>query len=1109
MIAQESDKLFGWGLNDKGQLAKGVQQAKQPANVAVGTSWSVISTHEFHSLGIKTDGTLWAWGRNNYGQLGDGTYTEQITPVQIGVDSDWKIVSTGAHHTVAIKKDGTLWAWGFNQSGELGDGTNISKITPVQTSTDTDWLMISVGAYHTVALKNDGTLWAWGDNTAGRLGNGNESSSNTPELIAEGSRWKAVNAGLMNTIAIKEDGTLWAWGANWLGLLGYEGEDSKVPVQIGSDTDWEVVDLGYYNATAIKRDGTLWTWGSKDNGMLADGTTANRYRPTQIGNETSWKKVNAFYSHTLAIKTDGSLWAWGSNDSGQLGNGTLQAETTPVMIGDSKDWKEILTGESHSIALKTDGSLWTWGGNRYGQLGNSVPAKFATPEETISTANWSAVAAGNSHTLALRADGTLWSWGNNSYGQLGDGTLLDRAVPVQIGSDTDWTMVSAGWQQSFAIKKDGTLWTWGDNRYGQLGDGTFTTRVLPVKIGSDADWKTVDAGYSHALAIKKDGTLWSWGSAGSYLGDGEEVGRNYPVKIGQDSDWDKISAGNNHSGAIKTNGSLWMWGSNWYGELGTGDINNIILQPVEISPSVAWKSVSLGMNYTLAIKADGTLWTWGANYFYQLGTGSTQPQYIENPVQLGSDTDWKQVAAGSSHSVGLKNDGSLRAWGKYDTDLIMDPTDFSVPTRLISENTFKMVEAGANHSFAISGDIYTKSPSLEQITAVGLAQGVEINFTLPETARAGTVKITFNRTGGLADAHAPHVLTLDATHEMAQLHNILLAGSKLSGTEHVVEASSSPHDALVEGAVYSVDISYQDKAGNEAAQAVKGGFRYDLNPENDAPVLAAISSQLMNELQPYSFTITATDVDHEATQLRYSLSGSVPDGAGIEPSTGVFNWTPSEEQGPARYTFNITVTDGYLTDVKEIAVEVQEVNVPPTFISQPVTTARAGELYSYQLSATDADLPRNPLYYTALTLPSWLSLDAGTHILSGSPVLSDVKEHQIVLKVSDGILETDQQFTLTVQAPTGIEDGLNASSAIKVFPNPTRGSVLISMNEAPAKAIAASLLSVDGRLILSTTGSMEHINSQLNGFLLTSKAGIYILKLSNEQAVSNIRIVKQ
>ena len=321
----------------------------------------------------------------------------------------------------------SLWSWGYNNRGQLGDGTIIDKSLPARIGTDTNWTAVSGGAHHAAALKSDGSLWTWGSNASGELGDGTDIDKHLPALIESGARWTAIATGNYFTVAVKSDGTLWLWSAAWAG-------------QLGTDTNWTAVSAGYYHALALKSDGSLWTWGNNNN------------TPTRIGTDTDWTAVSAEGFHFVALKSNGTLWTWGGNHRGQLGDGTNIDRNTPTRIGDS-DWKAVSAGALHTAALKSDGSLWTWGDNEYSQLGDgTVITNRNFPTRIGTDTDWAEIAGGGTHTLALKSDGSLWTWGYNNFGQLGDGTDTRKNTPTRIGTDTDWTAISSGAGHSLALK---------------------------------------------------------------------------------------------------------------------------------------------------------------------------------------------------------------------------------------------------------------------------------------------------------------------------------------------------------------------------------------------------------------------------------------------------------------------------------------------------------------------------------------------------------------------------------------------------------------------------------------------------------------------------------
>ena len=289
-VALKTDgTLWALGSNDEGQLGDGTSgfenSKSTPTKIGSEINWASVSAGNYHTVAVKTDGTLWAWGWNDEGQLGDGTSGEEnykTTPTKIGSETNWASVSAGGAYTVAIKTDGTLWAWGYNYNGNLGDGTTTYRYTPTKIGNETNWASVSARVGTTLAIKTDGTLWAWGSNWDGQFGDGTKTDRTTPTKIGNETNWASVSVGTRHTVAIKTDGTLWAWGFNWDRQLGDDTlQPSYTPKKIGNETNWASVSAGMHHTVALKTGGTLWAWGSNYYGQLGDGTTTDR-TPIQI-----------------------------------------------------------------------------------------------------------------------------------------------------------------------------------------------------------------------------------------------------------------------------------------------------------------------------------------------------------------------------------------------------------------------------------------------------------------------------------------------------------------------------------------------------------------------------------------------------------------------------------------------------------------------------------------------------------------------------------------------------------------------------------------------------------------------------------------------------------
>jgi alpha-tubulin suppressor-like RCC1 family protein len=608
------------------------------------------------------NGKLYAYGANSVGNLGIGNYVDHYFPVQVGTDSNWINVSISSQqHTLAIKSDGTLWAWGWNTYGELGIGNTTTQPSPVQVGTDHDWTNIASAEYSSFAIKADGSLWAWGNNVAGNLGIGNFIDQHSPVKVGADQDWVAVTNGTSSAYALKADGSLWAWGDNSVGELGLGDYTNRiVPTQVGSNHNWMQLSRaeGSY-FTALRANGTLCAFGINTYGALGLGDTVRRPNPVQVGTDRDWVYVSTG-SNTMALKANGVLWGWGYNQ-GCLGIGyILGTFYSPIQINNSNDWVDVFAAQK-TFAMKTGGNLWCTGLDDYGQLGLGF-AQFQPIDTYTATSTpareWISGATGSLHTAALYSDGTLWTWGYNSNGQLGLGNTTEQHVPTKVGTDTAWVAVVTGSSHTLAMQSDGSIWAWGKNSDGQLGTGNNTEQHSPTQISGT--WASVAAGDAHSLALKADGTLWAWGNNSSgQLGTGNYTAHNAPVQIGQDSAWIAISCGEGHSLGLKADGTLWSWGLNTYGELGTGNYT-IQNAPVQVGTGNNWTAICAGANHSMALKADGTLWTWGQNSSGQLGNGNNTNY---NTPQQVSGTNWIAMNAGALHSIAYKADGSIWSWG--------------------------------------------------------------------------------------------------------------------------------------------------------------------------------------------------------------------------------------------------------------------------------------------------------------------------------------------------------------------------------------------------------------------------------------------------------------
>jgi alpha-tubulin suppressor-like RCC1 family protein len=676
-----------------------------------------------HACGLADDGAVWCWGRNDYGQLGDGTTTDRWTPVAVqGLDIEvasltagntitcalspsgevrcWgrpdasvgeasmvpapvsglpgpvRSISAGVNHVCAVTTAGAAWCWGSNTSGQLGDGTTTPSVAPVAVSgLGSGVRSISAGSFHTCAVTSANAALCWGQNNVGQVGNSTIGSPVTTPAAVTGltSTADSISAGYLLTCAVSIYGAPWCWGSGLYGGVGDGGQGvhSSPTLVAGLSTGVLTIDAGgtpFQNgfipengACAVTTAYQVRCWGAY---ALPNGNrslTPVTVTGTRTDLSSGVAEVSVGGTVRCALTGKGVVQCWGPSSYGQTGTGPMWI-TDPVEPAGLDVGSDLTTSGSHTCAL--DGSVpRCWGSNASGQLGQGTSTPLGSAAPVVGITSATDVSAGSGHTCAVAA-GAARCWGIGADGRLGNGSNLATATPVAVTTLTDQVSdISAGSDHTCAVR-DGAAWCWGDNDDGELGNGSTTGSTTPHAVsGMAQDVTTVAAGTDFTCAVRL-GDVWCWGN-GTYgrLGDGASTSSTVPVQVALPSGEEvvDVTADGRAACARTVDGELWCWGRNSQGELGDGTQSDRAV-PVQVGglPAPAI-DVDLGYEHGCAVLDDGSTWCWGANLDSE--TGQQPSANVLQPTPVPNLPRAVGVAAGGSHTcVDLGLEG-VRCWG--------------------------------------------------------------------------------------------------------------------------------------------------------------------------------------------------------------------------------------------------------------------------------------------------------------------------------------------------------------------------------------------------------------------------------------------------------------
>lgn len=667
--------LLTWGLAALGTAAPA--QAAPPPVVTAGGG---------HSCALMPDQSVWCWGQNLTGQLGNGATADSLVPVHVAGLPPVTGVSAGHDHTCAVDVTAAVWCWGANAFGELGNGTTSVDSTAPVTATGIQALQVSTGDGFSCAITLTHTVACWGDNNFGELGNGNFNDASTPVPVKKLTNVTQIAAGFFHACALESNGTVWCWGDNGDGELGVGTTPvtSNKPVEVPLENATHVAAGNSDSCALVGTAGDLLCWGSNNVGQLGVGDFAPHSSPTQVASLNSGVSqvgLGEDFSCAIAATPGPTALCWGDADgNGQLGDGNFtEQDPFPTVVyglqtlaaGGTAGPSQIAVGGHHACVVMSTGKVECWGKNLTGALGTGTTLNRAIPTPTIglpgppNTAN--SVTGGEKTSCAVTATADAACWGQMA----GDGSPLltdhTSAVAVHNLPAGGVSQVTAG-DGGCALVRLGGLSTgvrcWGDNTWGELGNNTTSPAKAAVKVqGLPGQVQAIASGGTHVCALVHNGGARCWGlNSDGQLGDGTTTNSSVPVTVKNlPLNMAQIAAADDHTCALLTTGTIECWGLNGKGQLGDGSTSNSST-PVAVTGLTGVVQIALGDAFTCALLGNGGVDCWGFNSFGELGNGTTTDS--KTPVQvntLGSGV--LAISAADAGACAVLPTSRVACWG--------------------------------------------------------------------------------------------------------------------------------------------------------------------------------------------------------------------------------------------------------------------------------------------------------------------------------------------------------------------------------------------------------------------------------------------------------------
>jgi alpha-tubulin suppressor-like RCC1 family protein len=719
-LVRQDGSVACWGEGASGQLGDDAGLARSTMVPVPGLPVRAldVALGDAHSCALLVDGSVWCWGANASGQLGDGTTVSRAQPSPVVALDDAVAVTAGGAFSCALHADGSVACWGSNATGQLGGGAagDADALTPVAIDAAVlhDVRLLAASDRHVCAATTSGSVMCWGSNAQGELGDGTLVDRPTPVaaiiLGAPGALGATapiatLAAGVGHTCLLA-GGQVSCWGTNLLGELG-DGNNLSVRPSAGLVPVLAAVsDLaaaGHHTCARLD-DGTAWCWGANQSGQLGDGTTTNIGVPVPVTGLPDVESVAAGSSFSCARRRDGSVWCWGDDRAGQLGTGARLTRDVPTPAVGLSGILALSAGSNHTCARRSvDGAatapaaVLCWGSNQAGQLGDGTRTDRATAAPLKVALDARELVAGALHTCARTGgdgapgDAAVWCWGRGSSGQLGAAMPVDYVSPVRALGVVAATRIGAGGAHTCAAVVAGAV-CWGDNQSGQLGDGTTDKRTAPTALASivgivGADVVAWALGAAHSCVLLASGQVKCWGRGiDGQLGDGRMASSPTPVTVAGLDHATAIAAGDDHTCAATSTGAVWCWGQGTSGQLGWGSaLARAVPAPVmgvadavEVTAGSLHTCARVNSAPTHDSQLPGAVYCWGDNRLGQLGDGTRDGQLRAPAAPVVTDS--LAVAAGGTHTCSLRTDGTVVCWGSDATGQLGDGRDLQHAT---------------------------------------------------------------------------------------------------------------------------------------------------------------------------------------------------------------------------------------------------------------------------------------------------------------------------------------------------------------------------------------------------------------------------------------------